>query len=84
MLRSKGLPDPVAPMTRKGLNMIAPKSVYTSDPPDPLSDFRALIDRRPEAFYWDARKLASFLGCSESEIEGAWRWMLEDGLELRV
>jgi hypothetical protein len=49
----------------------------------PLSDFRALIERRPEALYWDERELAILLGCSESEIEEARRWMLEDGLEFR-
>jgi hypothetical protein len=64
--------------------MIATKSVYTPDQPDPISDFRALIDRRPEAFYTDVRQLARLLGCYESEIEEARRWMLEDGLELRT
>jgi hypothetical protein len=78
------LPARVAPATRKDQGMIAPGPVYTSDPSNPLSDFRALIDRRPEAFYWDVRELARFLGCSESEIEEARRWMLEDGLELRA
>jgi hypothetical protein len=64
--------------------MIAPESVYTSDPTNPLSDLRALIDRRPETFYWDVRELARLLGCPESEIEEARRWMLEDGLEVRA
>jgi hypothetical protein len=71
-------------MTLKDLRMIAPRPVYTNDPSNPLSNFRALIDRRPEAFYCDVRELASLLGCSESEIEEARRWMLEDGLELRA
>jgi hypothetical protein len=64
--------------------MIAPRPVYTSSPTNPVSDFRFLIDRRPEALYWDVRELASLLGCSETEIEEARRWMLEDGLELRA
>jgi hypothetical protein len=50
--------------------------------PNPLSDFRCLVDKRPDAFYWDVRRLARILRCSEFEAEEARRWVLEDGLEV--
>jgi hypothetical protein len=64
--------------------MIALRLVYTSDPSNLLSDFRALIDRRPEALYEDARVLAHLLRCSEAAVEEARRWVVEDGLEIRA
>jgi hypothetical protein len=51
--------------------------------PNPLSDFRYLVDERPDALYWDVRQLARILRCSEFEAEEARRWVLEDGLEVR-
>ena len=62
--------------------MIAPEPVYTGDPSNPLSDFRALIEHRPEALYEDARVLAHLLCCSEATVEEARRWVVEDGLEI--
>ena len=58
------------------------RPVYTSDPSNPLSDFRALIERRPEALYEDSRVLANLLRCSEATVEEARRWVVEDGLEI--
>ena len=64
--------------------MIAPKPVYTNDPTDPLSDFRALVELYPGAIHGDPYEVARILGCSEWEMEEARRWLLEDGLEVRA
>jgi hypothetical protein len=64
--------------------MIAPKSVYTTDRTEPLSDFRMLVGLYPEAIHGDSRELARLLRCPEHEAEEARRWMLEDGLEVRA
>jgi hypothetical protein len=58
-------------------------TLYDNYQPNPFSDFRYLLDERPDAFYWDARQLARILRCSEFEAEEARRWVLEDGLEVR-
>jgi hypothetical protein len=57
--------------------------ISTNHQPNPLSDFRYLVDERPDALYWDVRQLARILRCSEFEAEEARRWVLEDGLEVR-
>lgn len=64
--------------------MIGPKSVYTNDPTDPLSDLRMLANRFPQAVHADPHELARLLHCPEHEIEEAQRWMFEDGLEVRA
>lgn len=62
--------------------MIAPRKVYTNQPTDPLAEFRGLIARYPDKIYGDSRELALLLRCSESEVEEAQRWVIEDGLEV--
>jgi hypothetical protein len=64
--------------------MIDPKSVYTNDPTDSLSDLRMLTERYPGAVHGDPHELARLLRCSESDVAEVQRWMLEDGLEVRA
>ena len=64
--------------------MIAPSKEYHNDQPEPLADLRVLVSLHPEALYLEACGLARLLCCSEAEAEEARRWMLSDGLEVRV
>lgn len=64
--------------------MTTPYPIIQSSSTDPLSDFRALVDRYPDAAHGDPHELAHILGCSEFEVAEAQKWMLEDGLEVRA
>lgn len=64
--------------------MIAPRPVYPSDPADTLADLRRHLDRYPEAVSSEGPELARRLGLSEIEVEAAFAWLAEDGLEVRA
>ena len=62
--------------------MFALESSIHGSMQEALGDLRALISSYPEAVYADSRELARLLRCSESEVEEAKRWLLEDELEV--